>query len=712
MSLRWPNSIVTKNFAQPSPTSAPGLWKLNTAAAAEASGSWPSTISDPYFENVSLLLTGNGTNGAQNNTFLDSSVNNATITRNGNTTQGTFSPYGNLWSNYFGAVGQYLTPSGTPSAIVGTLNGSTNICIECWIFPTAYNTTQYPAVIGDMNPTSEADYWSFGINASGQVTMYWYTGSGVLCYSTNAVSLNTWSHIAVNINAGAITLYINGVSQTLNGTTTLGTVAGSLGYLIIGQWNNGGAGNSGRFSGYISNLRVTKSSVYTSNFTPSITPLTAVSGTSLLTCQSNRFIDNSSNNFTLTVNGNTSVQRFSPFNPTAAYSAATIGGSGYFDGTGDYLKIGSTNAPVSWLNTSGATGCIEAWVYPTLFRAGSQIYTSPCVVGLGGTYFNFGLANGTPRFYWWTGALNYLDSSIPAKLNSWNHIAVTFNGSGSNNLKIYVNGVLGATGTFTNIAWASGSGGNNCYIGTEEADSATSAFPGYINDVRIVNGSAVYTSNFTPPTAPLTAISGTTLLTNFTNAGIPDAAMMNDLETVGNAQVSTSVKKYGTGSLQFIESGAYLSMRTVPQFAFGTGDFTIEAWVYRSGSLGVALIDTRSGGNYSDYVAYVSSSGQVGFVGANAGARLDTAETIPSNTWNHVAIVRSSGTIRAYLNGVVSVTTVSYPGAINTASTTAWVGASKDPGYSTAYVDELRITNGYARYTANFTPPSKPFPLF
>jgi hypothetical protein len=48
---------------------------------------------DPFFNQTTLLLHGDGTNGAQNNTFLDSSTNNFTITRNGNTTQGTFSPF-------------------------------------------------------------------------------------------------------------------------------------------------------------------------------------------------------------------------------------------------------------------------------------------------------------------------------------------------------------------------------------------------------------------------------------------------------------------------------------------------------------------------------------------------------------------------------------------------------------------------------------------
>ena len=62
---------------------------------------------DPFFNAVSLLLHGDGTNGAQNNTFLDSSTNNFTVTRNGNTTQGTNTPFSQAdgyWSNYIGGT--------------------------------------------------------------------------------------------------------------------------------------------------------------------------------------------------------------------------------------------------------------------------------------------------------------------------------------------------------------------------------------------------------------------------------------------------------------------------------------------------------------------------------------------------------------------------------------------------------------------------------
>ena len=89
----------------------------------------PTPLNDPYFPYTTLLLSGNGTNGAQNNTFLDGSTNNFTITRNGNTTQGTFSPFSQTgWGNYFNGSSRFNLASN-----VALTPGSGDFTIECCI---------------------------------------------------------------------------------------------------------------------------------------------------------------------------------------------------------------------------------------------------------------------------------------------------------------------------------------------------------------------------------------------------------------------------------------------------------------------------------------------------------------------------------------------------------------------------------------------------
>jgi hypothetical protein len=185
--------------------------------------------------------------------------------------------------------------------------------------PTVTDETRTSLVTATANTTSESS------------SLYNYNSA--VGNSTTNVSLNTWTHIAVTRVGTTLTYYINGVAS---GT---GTSSANISDTAV-QVMRGFGGITNSPIGYISNLRtVVGTAVYTGNFTPSTTPLTAISGTSLLTCQSNRFKDNSTNNFTITRNGDVSVQRFSPFSPTAAYSAATIGGSGYFNGTTDYISI-------------------------------------------------------------------------------------------------------------------------------------------------------------------------------------------------------------------------------------------------------------------------------------------------------------------------------------------------------------------------------------
>lgn len=225
----------------------------------------------------------------------------------------------------------------------------------------------------------------------------------------------------------------------------------------------------------------------------------------------------------------------------------------------------------------------------------------------------------------------------------------------------------------------------------------------------MVKGTAVYTSNFTPPTAPLTAITNTSLLTNMTNGAIFDNAMMNDLETVGNAQISTSVVKYGTGSLAFDGTGDYLVSNAANSnlYAFGTGDFTIEFWIYTNSSGTYTVYDSRAlGVNDLSPTIYLNSNSVTFFT--NGGDRINGGN-LTNATWNHIALARSGTSTKLFLNGTQTGSTYTDTNNYINSSGRPFIGSGSIVAGQNAlngYIDDLRITKGYARYTTTFTPPT------
>ena len=669
----------------------------------------PPTAPLTAITNTSLLTTQyNG--GGNNSGFKDSSQFNFPITRNGNTTQGTFTPYGSNWSNYLGGAGNYFqTPASSATTIVGTLSSTVNLTIECWIFPTAYNSSaNFPGLIGDMVATTENNNWSWGITNTGTLMLYWNTGTQLRATSASAVSLNTWTHIALNVSAGAITMYINGVSQTLSGTTTLSTPASSNGYLVIGQWNNGSGGtggvSNGLYTGYISNLRVVKASTYTSSFTPSTVPLTAITSTSLLYCQSNRFVDNSSNALAITLGGSPSVQRFSPFAPLTVYNPTTYGGSGYFDGASDYLRC--PTGYLAGITTGSFT--VEGWWNFGDFTTRTSYFQRLWSFGTGlGLDVTLNIDNSGSLVFRINDSI-IISGSGALKLFSWNHVAVV---RSSGTITIYVNGT--SVGSASNSANLSTQAANPFYLGSE-SDGAGGYFFGYCSDLRVTN-TAVYTAAFTPNTAPLTAITGTGLLLNTTNPAILDNSMMNNLETVGNAAVSTSVKKYGSASIAFDGSGDYLisNPSSTDLYAFNTGDFTVEFWLYLNTTSGTQIVyDCRpSGTNGTQPIIFVDS-GVVKFQHSTV-VRI-TGATLSTGTWYHIAVARSGTNTKMFVNGTQSGSTytsdsTSYSCAANRPVVGA-DGSNLATNQLNGYVDDMRVTKGYARYTTAFTVPDQAFP--
>ena len=174
---------------------------------------------DAFFNYVTLLLPGNGTNGAQNNTFVDSSTNAFTITRNGNTTQGTFSPFSQTgWSNYFDGTGDYLTVADNAAFQVG----SGAFTLEAWVYLTTTGTDiriySYQPASGTASVMNlyrlSTNVFALALRDSG--------GTGYTEYTTTStVAANTWYHVAAARDAsGNIAIWVNGTRENSTASST------------------------------------------------------------------------------------------------------------------------------------------------------------------------------------------------------------------------------------------------------------------------------------------------------------------------------------------------------------------------------------------------------------------------------------------------------------------------------------------------------------
>lgn len=177
-----------------------------------------------------------------------------------------------------------------------------------------------------------------------------------------------------------------------------------------------------------------------------------------------------------------------------------------------------------------------------------------------------------------------------------------------------------------------------------------------------------------------------------------------------NTGVTTSTvqQKFGTASALFNGSTGYLDAASSLDFAFGTGDFTIEFFMYGGTGFNAYVIDIGSNGivlqitSGPKILAYTSGTG--------IGGALYAGAFYPSTGWSHIALVRNGSSLSLYVNGVLGATQTTSQN-FNTA-VAPHIGRYGGGGATryTGYIDELRITKGVARYTAAFTPPTAPFP--
>lgn len=187
------------------------------------------------------------------------------------------------------------------------------------------------------------------------------------------------------------------------------------------------------------------------------------------------------------------------------------------------------------------------------------------------------------------------------------------------------------------------------------------------------------------------------------------------LTATDGAKLSTTSPKFGTASLVLDGAGDYVTTPGVSDFVFGSGDFTVEAWIKTSTTREQLIVDFYVPLQLT-WQLELNSSGRLNFYGSNGssnGAIATGTSILTNGAWHHVAVSRASGTTRLFVDGALEATASDSRNYSYTASFLA-IGAqvtTRNSSYDfPGNIDDVRITKGVARYTAAFTAPGLPFP--
>ncbi len=671
-----------------------------TATFTPPTASFPTTTApapaDPSFGATWALLRGDGQNNGTN--FVDLGPSTRTLTRTGTVVTSTAqSKWGGSSLFFNGATtGNYLTG---PSLSIG----ASDFTIECWFYiagqPPLDGQTTRKMVICSCTAGANSN-WALGVN--GNITT---TGTGLFFllngnafYSTadllytGTIPLGTWHHVAVSRRGSARRMFFNGALVAANMTSvSLVGAALNIGRAAIGSYER-------PFNGYIDDLRVTLAGRYVGGFTPPQQYPTGgadpdFANVSLLLPMaepvgSQDFVDVSNNNLPVTTVGGAASAPRSIGSWTTAVQK-NYGGAIYFDGTtasslrtlpSDTGVFGSDDFTVEfWFRSDLATSANRG-----LF--GGQGYTLASSTSF--AVFHFGtelrLVRGTAS------SSTTVVTATGIEANTWYYVAVERT---AGLLHMFVNGLLVGSAVDTNI-----------YLDRvfEIGRVGSSALTGYMQDIRAYR-TAKYA--LTDPYFGLNTLllhcEGSNGSTAFTDSSLLNATVTAN----GNTQISTSRSKFGSSSALFDGAGDYLSWSGT-SFA-ASDDFTVEAWVYKTSvdASGYTVLFYGSGNTQFSFDNTTAGSISLVINGSVVIAASGTAVT--PNNWHHLAWTRQGTTVRAFVNGVLMGSGTS--SAAFSISEIGRYGISPFGYEMNGNLDDIRVTKGYARYTANFTPPTEQF---
>ena len=408
-------------------------------------------------------------------------------------------------------------------------------------------------------------------------------------------------------------------------------------------------------------------------------------------------------------------------------------GSVYFDGTGDYLSVADSSDFT--FGTEDFT--IEFWRYRSSVSDTESYVTKYNNTNAQQSFWFGALSNGREDFAWYSGSNGYsiVSANNVAQVDEWGHLAaVRLNGV----ITLYLNGVSIGSDSSSDAAASFNDDSNPLIIGGDNYSGSTYDYHGYISNLRVCKGHAVYQGNFTPPTRQLVvhkaapkgvvfsaADNVTTLLAcqSATDATI-DASGRHTITANGDVHaqsanpgllrgtnISTTITE-NTGAVYFDGTDDSLNIAANVDFAYGTGDFTWEFWFKAEagfvGGDGGYLIDhapADSDGN--DGSVWVGSNTLYYHSAPLGGVTNLSFGSVSNETWYHVAVARDSGTTRLFLNGDL-VNSASDSANYTTNNTRFRIGDYIGSGFAfKGYISNLRICKGHPVYTEKFAPPTR-----
>jgi hypothetical protein len=418
--------------------------------------------------------------------------------------------------------------------------------------------------------------------------------------------------------------------------------------------------------------------------------------------------------------------------------------SAVFNGTNSYLQLADSD---DW-RLGGGCFTIDFW-YRIPTGSIGKYFEVHQYVDANNYWACYIYLNGEVGFRVFSGGVSityFITSAYTIAADTWYHFAIVRDGS---NAYVFINGVSQVP-TVTNLGIAPDFAAP-LRLG-EHGSGLGYWFNGYIDELRIVKGVARWTSNFTPPAQPYPCIGsvnskgvvaervpkkvGVVVKLDQNDATVT-ASVARDVDNYtkllmhgecfkdetgkavtfyGNALIDSSVYKFAGGSMKFDTSSSYLSIPNSSDWYLGVGDWTIDFWIRLnsnppSGKVW-GIVQQRTSDNTMIHIVYgvPATTGEIGLTIWNSGvasSNWTSGAGMVINTWYHVAVVRYGSYYITFINGVQYYNAVnSMVWGVYTGNLTIGYARNETPEdrYLDGYLDEVRISKGIARWTANFTP--------